>query len=136
MLGSVRGVRCRRPRVQTEDDLTGTPSRQGAALPATARQTWGGPCGTWSRGNDRLPFGGRWVAQSGLARVKDRRHIAGMVEPDDPKQRYDFARLLTQIEALRSRAVQEFAKRLPPDQHQRIVDSLRDVLNKLTNRKK
>lgn len=34
----------------------------------------------------------RWVAQSGLARVKDGRHIAGMIEPDDPKQRYDFAR--------------------------------------------
>ena len=58
-----------------------------------------------------------------------------MVEPHDQKQKYDFAKLLTQIQELRSRAVQEFAKRLPPEQHKKIVDSLRDALNKLTGRK-
>jgi hypothetical protein len=70
-----------------------------------------------------------------MARVKHRHHIVGMVKHDDPRDRFDFARLLTQIEALRNRAVQELAKRLPPDQHKRVVDSLRDVLNKLTSRK-
>jgi hypothetical protein len=73
-----------------------------------------------------------------VVRIGAREHrpyIATMVERRDPKDRYDFARLLTQIEALRNRTVQELAKRLPPDQHKRVVDSLRDVLNKLTSRK-
>jgi Spy/CpxP family protein refolding chaperone len=70
-----------------------------------------------------------------LALSEQLRHIDAMVEPGDQKHRYDFARLLTQIEELRSRAVQEYAKRLTPEQHKKIVDSLRDVLNKLTGRK-
>lgn len=58
-----------------------------------------------------------------------------MVDPKDPKNADQFARLMAQIEALRSRAVQEFAKQLPPVRRQEIVDALRDGLNKLRGRK-
>jgi hypothetical protein len=42
---------------------------------------------------------------------------------------------MAQIEVLRSRAVQEFAKALPPQKRKQIADNLRDVLSKLTGRK-
>ena len=46
-----------------------------------------------------------------------------------------FARLLEQVEALRSCAVQEFTKALPPEKRKQMADNLRDVLSKLTGRR-
>ena len=39
---------------------------------------------------------------------------------------------MAQIEALRSRAVQEFAKALPPEKRKQMADNLPDVLSKPT----
>jgi len=61
--------------------------------------------------------------------------MGGMSDPKEPKDKDQFARLMTQIEVLRSRAVQEFARALPPEKRKQIADNLRDVLNKLTGRK-
>ena len=61
--------------------------------------------------------------------------MGGMSDPKEPKDKDQFARLMTQIEVLRSRAVQEFARALPPEKCKQIADNLRDVLNKLTGRK-
>jgi hypothetical protein len=58
-----------------------------------------------------------------------------MTDPKEPKDKDQFARLMAQIEALRSRAVQEFAKALPPEKRKQMADNLRDVLSKLTGRK-
>jgi hypothetical protein len=58
-----------------------------------------------------------------------------MADPKDPKDANQFARLLAQIDALRGRAVQEFAKQLPPVRRQEITDILRNALNKLRGRK-
>jgi DNA-binding MarR family transcriptional regulator len=55
---------------------------------------------------------------------------------DPPKEPNQFARLMAQIDALRSRAAQEFAKQLSPERRQQIVDALRDALDKLRGRKK
>jgi hypothetical protein len=63
------------------------------------------------------------------------RHIRCMLDPKEPKDKDQFGRLMAQIEVLRGRAVQEFAKALPPQKRKRIVDNLRDVLSKLTGRK-
>ena len=54
-----------------------------------------------------------------------------MADPKGPKETNQFARLLAQIDALRGRAAQEFAKQLPPVQRQEIADILRAALNKL-----
>jgi DNA-binding MarR family transcriptional regulator len=59
-----------------------------------------------------------------------------MADPKGPKDTDQFARLMAQIEALRSRAVQEFARQLSPERRQQIVDALRDALNKLRGREK
>jgi hypothetical protein len=58
-----------------------------------------------------------------------------MSDPKAPKDKDQFARLMAQIEVLRSRAVQEFTRALPPEKRKQIVDNLRDVLSKLTRRK-
>jgi hypothetical protein len=63
------------------------------------------------------------------------RHIGYMIDSKEPKDKDQFARLMARIEVLRSRAVQEFAKALPPEKRTRMVDNLRDVLSKLTGRK-
>jgi hypothetical protein len=62
-------------------------------------------------------------------------HIGQMIDPKEPKDKDQFARLMAQIEVLRSRAVQEFARALQPAKRKQIVDNLRDVLSKLTGRK-
>jgi DNA-binding MarR family transcriptional regulator len=59
-----------------------------------------------------------------------------MADPKRPKDTDQFARLMAQIEALRSRAVQGFARQLSPERRQQIVDALRDALNKLRGREK
>jgi hypothetical protein len=58
-----------------------------------------------------------------------------MADPKSPKNTNQFARLLAQIDALRGRAVQEFAKQLPPVRGQEIADIFKDALNKLRGRK-
>jgi len=58
-----------------------------------------------------------------------------MADPKSPKDTNQFARLLAQIDALRGRAVQEFAKQLPPVRGQEIADIFKDALNKLRGRK-
>ena len=58
-----------------------------------------------------------------------------MADPKGPKDTNQFARLLAQIDALRVRAVQDFAKQLPPVRREEIADILRDALNKLRGRK-
>ena len=58
-----------------------------------------------------------------------------MADPKGPKDADQFARVLAQLDALRSRAVQEFAKQLPRVRRQEIMDALRDALNKLRGRK-
>ena len=58
-----------------------------------------------------------------------------MADPKGPKETNQFARLLAQIDALRGRAVQEFAKQLQPLRRQEIADILRAALNKLRGRK-
>ena len=63
------------------------------------------------------------------------RHIGRMTDPKEPKDKDQFARLMAQVEVLRSRAVQEFTKALPPEKRKQMVDNLRDVLSKLTGRK-
>jgi DNA-binding MarR family transcriptional regulator len=58
-----------------------------------------------------------------------------MSDPKEAKGKDQFARLMAQIEALRSRAAQEFTKALPSEKRRQIVDALRDALAKLTARK-
>jgi hypothetical protein len=63
-----------------------------------------------------------------------------MTDPKEPKDKDQFTRLMAQIEALRSRAVQEFTKAVPPEKRKQmkrkqIVDNLWDALRKLTGRK-
>jgi hypothetical protein len=42
---------------------------------------------------------------------------------------------MAQVEVLRSRAVQEFTKALPPEKRKQMAENVRDVLSKLTSRK-
>jgi hypothetical protein len=59
-----------------------------------------------------------------------------MGEEQQSRERYQFARLLTQIEVLRGRAVQELVNRLPPERREQIMDRLRDIVSKLTSANK
>jgi hypothetical protein len=58
-----------------------------------------------------------------------------MTDPKEPKDRDQFARLMAQVEVLRSRAVQEFTKALPPEKRKQMAAKLRDVLSNLRGRK-
>jgi hypothetical protein len=58
-----------------------------------------------------------------------------MTDPKEPKDKDQFARLMAQVEVLRSRAVQEFTKALPPEKRKQMAAKLRDVLSNLTGRK-
>jgi hypothetical protein len=44
-----------------------------------------------------------------------------MTDPKEPKDKDQFTRLMAQIEALRSRAVQEFTKAVPPEKRKQIA---------------
>jgi hypothetical protein len=58
-----------------------------------------------------------------------------MTDPKEPKDRDQFARLMAQVEVLRSRAVQEFTNALPPEKRKQMAAKLRDVLSNLRGRK-
>ena len=62
-------------------------------------------------------------------------YIERMVDPSPPKGTDQFARLIAQLDVLRSRAFEEIAKALPPEKRKQIADRLRDALNRLTTRK-
>jgi hypothetical protein len=62
-------------------------------------------------------------------------HIEHMIDPTPPKGSDQFARLMAQLDVLRSRAFEELAKALPPEKRKQIADRLRDALKRLTTRK-
>jgi hypothetical protein len=59
-----------------------------------------------------------------------RQRCCGLYRTND-----QFARLMAQVEVLRSRAVQEFTKALPPEKRKQMAAKLRDVLSNLRGRK-